>query len=138
MRNETVRNVMAATRCLRAFFSQKQWTCFRSTSTCDHTVFAEAVPRTTTSCTQICKKETILRGRWSDLRSARIYINDSLSMQAASSLGSLGARRVLEFKNIFADCPPSPPRDGVTRLGNVERPTCLKSLLCPSCVDPPG
>ena len=33
---------------------------------------------------------------------------------------------------------PSPPRDGTTRLENVERPSCLTSLLCPSCVDPPG
>ena len=48
--------------------------------------------------------KTILRGRWSDLRSARIYINDGLSIPAQGHLDPLVHARVLEFRIIFAEC----------------------------------
>ena len=47
--------------------------------------------------------KTILRGKWSDLRSARIHINDAFSMQAEVHLDPLVHSQVLEFRNIFAD-----------------------------------
>ena len=64
----------------------------------------------------------ILRVRWSDLRSGRIYINDGLSMQAQVHLDpSVHARHLNSgtfLQNVLVTL--LPPLHGIARLGNVE------------------
>ena len=92
--------------------SQRQRTSFRSTTwTCGRTVFAEAVPRTITSCTQICLQQS------SEAGGAICALPASTSTVASPRKRKF--TRILCRLSYSLCCPSSPPRDGIPRLGNV-------------------
>ena len=88
--------------------------------TCDHTVFAEAVPRTITSCTQLCpKRSSEAGGAICDLPASTPTMASPCKRKFTWIIWCTPGYS--NSKNIFADClthfgcPPSPPRDCITR-----------------------